>query len=463
MRTRIGVLVLTVICGGLLVGAAPGSGILARVDRPQAVADRAADARQVRAEFVHAWNGYKKYAWGHDALKPLSKQPRDWYGQSLGLTPIDALDALILLDMHEEAEATRRYIDASISFDKDVSVSNFEITIRLLGGLLSAHQLTKDPRLLELAEDLAKRLLPVFDSPTGMPYRFVNLKTGRTQGADSNPAEIGTLLLEWGTLGKLTGKPVYYDKAKRALVECYRRRSKIGLVGEIINVETGAWTSRESHISGAIDSYYEYLYKAWKLFGDEECGRMWRDSIEAVQRRLADRRPSGLWYRHVDMESGTSTATTFGALDAFFPALLAISGDLATARDLQESCFRMWNVAGIEPEALDYSTMKIVDAGYPLRPEIIESAYCLRYLTGDPRYLEMGRTMLSSLVRWCRTDEAYAALSSVESKTKKDEMESFFFAETLKYLYLLFAEDAALDLRAVVLTTEAHPLRRTWK
>jgi mannosidase alpha-like ER degradation enhancer 2 len=344
-----------------------------------------------------------------------------------------------------------------------VSVSNFEITIRLLGGLLSSYQLTKDPRLLELAEDLARRLLPVFDSPTGMPYRFVNLRTGRTQGAESNPAEIGTLLLEWGTLAKLTGKPVYYDKAKRALVECYKRRSKIGLVGEGINVETGAWTSRESHVSGAIDSYYEYLFKAWKLFGDEECGRMWRDSIGAVQRRLADRRPSGLWYRHADMESGEQVATRFGALDAFFPALLALSGDLAHARALQESCFRMWNVAGIEPESLDYSTMTVADAGYPLRPEIIESAYCLRYLTGDSRYLDMGRTFLSSLVKWCRTDEAYAALSSVESKTKKDEMESFFFAETLKYLYLLFAEDSALDLRAVVLTTEAHPLRRTWK
>jgi mannosidase alpha-like ER degradation enhancer 2 len=456
-------LVLAMICGLWLAGAAPGSAILARDRESQAVADREAAARQVRAEFLHAWGGYKKYAWGHDALKPLSKQPRDWYGQSLGLTPIDALDALILLGMNEEAEATRRFIDTSISFDKDVTVSNFEITIRLLGGLLSAHQLTADPRLLELAEDLAKRLLPVFDSPTGMPYRFVNLKTGKTQGADSNPAEIGTLLLEWGTLSKLTGKPIYYDKAKRALVECYKRRSKIGLVGEGINVETGAWTSRESHVSGAIDSYYEYLFKAWRLFGDEECGKMWRDSIEAVQRHLADRRPSGLWYRHADMESGKPIATRFGALDAFFPALLAVSGDLASARDLQESCFRMWNVAGIEPEALDYSTMTVTDAGYPLRPEIIESAYYLRYMTGDARYLEMGRTFLSSLVKWCRTDEAYAALSSVESKTKKDEMESFFFAETLKYLYLLFAPDSTLDLRGVVMTTEAHPLRRTWK
>ena len=79
-----------------------------------------------------------------------------------------------------------------------------------------------------------------------MPYRFVNLRTGKTSGAKSNPAEIGTLILEFGTLSKLTNKPVYFDKAKNALVQLYKRRSKIGLVGEEIDVETGEWTSRRA-------------------------------------------------------------------------------------------------------------------------------------------------------------------------------------------------------------------------
>jgi ER degradation enhancer, mannosidase alpha-like 2 len=447
----------------LLACTATGCATLERQTGAHSPSAREAAALEVRAEFVHAWTGYKKYAWGHDSLKPLSKAAHDWYGPSLAMTPIDSLDTLILLDLKDEADATRRFVDTSVSFDQDVFVSNFEITIRLLGGLLSAHQLTGDPRLLELAEDLAKRLMPAFDSPTGMPYRFVNLRTGKTRDAVSNPAEVGTLLLEWGTLSKLTGKPVYYDKAKRALVECYARRSPLGLVGQGIDVETGKWASTASHVSGAIDSYYEYLFKAWKLFGDEDCHRMWLESIAAVQRHLADRKHSGLWYRHADMNTGAELATEFGSLDAFFPALLALSGDVKRARDLQHSCFRMWNVAGIEPEALDYSTMTVTDAGYPLRPEIIESAYYLRYFTGDPRYLDMGHTFFKSLVRWCRTDEAYAALSDVRTKTKADAMESFFFAETLKYLYLLFAPDSTLDLRSVTFTTEAHPLRRTWK
>ena len=227
-------------------------------------------AASVRQEFLHAWNGYRQYAWGHDELRPLSKSYRDWYGTSLLMTPVDALDTQVLMGLKDEARADRELIDKSLSFDKDIYVKNFEITIRLLGGLLSSYQLTGDPRLLALADDLGERLLPAFNSPTGMPYVFVNLKTGAVRGVESNPAEIGSLLIEFGTLSKLTGKPVYYDKAKRALVEIYNRRSPIGLVGSIINVETGKWIDPTSHISGGIDSYYEYLLKCSILFHDKD-------------------------------------------------------------------------------------------------------------------------------------------------------------------------------------------------
>jgi len=99
---------------------------------------------------------------GHDALKPLSKTPHDWYGQSLLMTPVDALDTLILMKLDEEAAKAKELILTDLSFDRDVYVKNFEITIRLLGGLLSSYQLTNDKRLLDLAEDLGNRLLPVF-------------------------------------------------------------------------------------------------------------------------------------------------------------------------------------------------------------------------------------------------------------------------------------------------------------
>src|SRR4029453_13821473 len=261
-------------------------------------------AMRVRTEFLHAWNNYERYAWGHDALRPLSKTGHDWYGQSLLMTPVDALDTLILMHLDTETERARALIVSDLSFDRHNYVKNFEITIRLLGGLLSSYQLTGDKRLLSLAEDLGNRLLPVFNSPTGLPYVYVNLHTGQVRDAITNPAEAGTLLLEFGTLSKLTGKPVFYDKAKRAVVETYNRRSPLGLVGQSINVETGAWTDTDSHISGGIDSYYEYLWKCWLLFEDKQCRDMWKASIPAVNKYLADEPRGELGYGNADMQNG---------------------------------------------------------------------------------------------------------------------------------------------------------------
>jgi mannosidase alpha-like ER degradation enhancer 2 len=443
-------------------------GCLLLITTPSFAQKRADLQKQVRAEFLHAWQGYKKYAWNHDDLKPLSKTYHDWYAEPLLMTPVDALDTMIIMDLKDEANKTREHIARNLSFNKNIEVQNFEITIRLLGGLLSSYQLTGDQRLLKLAEDLGDRLLPVFESPTGLPYRYVNLQTGKVRGNVTNPAEAGTLLIEFGTLAKLTNRPVFYDKAKRALVEIYRRRSPIGLVGTWINVETGEWTNSDSHISGAIDSYYEYLLKCAILFGDQDCRRMWNDSAAAINQYLRDetrgRAKPELWYGHADMNSGKRTDTTFGALDAFFPAVLAMSGDLNRATLLQESSFRMWLKHGIEPEEIDYQTMDVKSPGYPLRPEIVESTYYLYHYAASgasrAHYQEMGALMWKNFVTHCRTDEGYAALKSVVTKEKSDSMQSFLFAETFKYFYLLFAQPRTLDFDKVIFNTEAHPVRR---
>jgi mannosidase alpha-like ER degradation enhancer 2 len=433
---------------------------------PAVAFDRPAMAARVREEFLHSWQGYVQYAWGHDELRPLSKTPRDWYGEgnSLLITPVDSLDTLILLGLDEEAAKTRAYIDEHLSFDKDIYVKNFEITIRVLGGLLSAYQLTGDAKLLALADDLGTRLLPVFGSKTGMPYVSVNLETGAVKDPMSNPAEIGTLLLEFGVLAKLTRKDVYYDKAKAALVALYARRSKLGLVGDGINVETGEWTGKNSHVGGGIDSYYEYLLKAWLLFGDEDCHRMWLESRAAMNRHVADElgSPAALWYGSVDMDTGVRTGTEFGALEAFLPAVFVLDGDLERARRLQDSAFSMWTASGLEPDAYDYRAQKITYPTYPLRPEIVESTYYLRHATGDVRYLEMGRTFFDAIVSACRVEHGFTTLKSVASKQQDDLMPSFFLAETLKYFYLLYAPDETLDLAHVVFNTEAHPFKRTW-
>ena len=154
------------------------------------VVDKKEMAARVKAEFLHAWNGYKKYAWGYDALKPLSLKPHNWYKTSLLMTPVDAFDTMILMDLTEEAGEAKKLIFDKLDFDVDMEVQNFEVSIRILGGLLSAYELDGDRRFLSLAEDLGIRLMKAFNSPTGMPYRYVNLKTGATSGPVSNPADM---------------------------------------------------------------------------------------------------------------------------------------------------------------------------------------------------------------------------------------------------------------------------------
>ena len=82
--------------------------------------DRAAMQAKIRAEFLFSWQAYEKYAWGHDELRPLSKQPRVWYGQSLLMTPVDSLDTLLLMGFNDEAEKAKTLIVDRLSFDKDI-------------------------------------------------------------------------------------------------------------------------------------------------------------------------------------------------------------------------------------------------------------------------------------------------------------------------------------------------------
>lgn len=430
------------------------------LDNSKAV-DKKAMTAKVKAEFLHAWNGYKKYAWGYDALKPLSKEPHNWYKKSLLMTPVDAFDTMILMDLTEEAKEAKELILKELDFDVDMDVQNFEVSIRIFGGLLSAYELDGDPRFLSLAEDLGKRLMKAFNSPTGMPYLYVNLKTGATSGANSNPAEIGTYLLEYGTLSKYTGNPVYYQTAMKAMTALFALRSPINLTAEGVNVETGKVTSPMSHISGYIDSNLEYMLKGSILFNDKQLSDMWTPTITAVNKYLADETPDGLWYGHADMYSGKITETSYGALDAFFAGTLAMNNDLKRAAALQSSNYNMWMLNDIEPESMNYVTKEVENGSYILRPENIESAYYLYQYTHDERYLEMGASMFDNLVKYCRTDDAYAALKDVRTKEKRDYMESFFFAETLKYAFLLFDESGKLDFNKVIFNTEAHPYKRS--
>ena len=414
---------------------------------------------KVRDACRHAWQGYKQFAWGYDDLRPLTENGRNWYKQSMLMTPVDAFDTFILLGLKEEAKESKELIFSQLNFDADNEVQVFEITIRQLAALQTAYELDGDKRFLALAVDLAKRLLPAFNSNTGMPYRYVHLQTGKTRDGINNPAEIGTLLLEFGKLSKLTGDPVYFQKAKKALMAVFDRRASTGLVGETIDIQTGEWKSKASHISGYIDSYYEYVYKGWKLFGDKELKKAWDIHSAAIKKYLLRETAHGSFLTRVDMNSGKEIASYYGALDAFYAGLLAYSGDLATARKVQKANYYMWTNFNMEPEEFDFKTDSVRSAYYVLRPENLESCFYLYRYTRSDKYLWMAKRMVDDIVEHCKNKAGFASLKDVRTYEKTNSMESFLFGETFKYAYLVFAPASAMDLKKNVLTTEAHPFR----
>lgn len=417
-------------------------------------------AEQVKAETKRSWEAYKQYAWGSDVLLPISKGAENWYEEPLYISPIDAYSTLKVMGLDEEAAEVETYIIDSVRFDKDIFVKVFEVNIRVLGGLLAMYQYSENEQVLQKAIDFADRILPAFDSPTGVPYYWVNLKTGAVKGEKVNVAEAGTYLLEMGILSHFSKNPVYYQKAKRSTQAIFDRRSPLDLIGQDINVETGEWLNTSSHICAGIDSYYEYLYKGWVLFQDPDLKAMWDTSIVAVNKYLPETKDSLLWYGRVDMNTGERVSSVVTLYDAFFPALLALSGDLDRADAVQTTWNWLWNRYGLEPMAYDYAAGKPTYPVYDLNPEIIESAYYLYHFTKDPKYRAMGEKYFSDILKYCKTEIAFSAVENVETMEQRDYMATFFFAETMKYFYLLFREDGGFNFDDYVFTTEAHPFRR---
>ena len=417
-------------------------------------------AVEVRAETLRTWRGYERCSWGHDELKPLSCGAHDWYVQPLGIAPVDGYSTLQLMGFASEARRIERYVVHDFTIDRDEYVKTYEIYQRVLGGLLYMYSVRQDPRVLAKARETADRLLPAFASPTGMPYYFVNLHSGATKGARVNVAEAASYVFEFGILSYYTHDPKYYRAGMRAERAIFSRRSAIGLVGQDIDVDTGRWLLPVSHVGAYIDSYYEYMYKAWLLFGDPELKAMWDASIAAVDRYVADPRPDGLWFAQVDMDTGVRLNTSTNVWDAYFPGLLALSGDLDRAALHQDAWDGAWQHWHRLPERFDYATRAVEHGAYTLNPEIMESAWYLAHATHDVKYVARVAHYWADLKACCRAMAGYATLVDARTGQQNDLMETFFVAETLKYIWLVFTEDRALNPDNYIMSTEAQPFRR---
>ncbi|XP_007945146.2 LOW QUALITY PROTEIN: endoplasmic reticulum mannosyl-oligosaccharide 1,2-alpha-mannosidase [Orycteropus afer afer] len=437
--------------------------------------------------FRHAWKGYRKYAWGHDELRPLARSFSEWFG--LGLTLVDALDTMWILGLTKEFEEARTWVSQKLQFQKDVDVNLFESTIRILGGLLSTYHLTGDSLFLEKAKDFGNRLMPAFRTPSKIPFSDVNIGTGNAHPprwtSDSTVAEVTSIQLEFRELSRLTGD----GKFQEAVEEVTRRvhslsGKKDGLVPMFINTHSGHFTHRGVFTLGArADSYYEYLLKQWIQGGKKETRLLedYVEAIEGVKRHLLRRsEPSKLTFVG-ELAHGRFSAK-MDHLVCFLPGTLALGAhhglpaehmDLAKA--LMETCYQMNRQmeTGLSPEIAHFNMVpqeghkdvevKPADRHNLLRPETVESLFYLYRCTGDSKYQDWGWELLQSFNAYTRVPTGgYSSINNVQDSQKpdpRDKMESFFLGETLKYLFLLFSDDTdLLSLDTYVFNTEAHPL-----
>ncbi|KAG8892012.1 mannosyl-oligosaccharide alpha-1,2-mannosidase [Tulasnella sp. 403] len=450
----------------------------------------------------------------------------------------DALDTLMLMkaSKHNDSELAEMYnrsqhwLETSLDFSSAGEVNTFETTIRVLGGLLSAHHLSKlSPQsspYLRLAQDLGDRILPSFDTPTGIPLSDSNLhaKEGRGDMANSgaaSTAEATTLQLEFKYLSYLTGDPKYWvavTKAMRAVKNALPPKGP-ALVPIFISPRTGQFQLSDIRLGSRGDSYYEYLLKQYLQTNRTELvyRKMYDASMDSIHQHLLKRTPihkllytaelqpigysedwllEGKWRvtpkqdHLVCFLGGSLLLGATEARESIPPNTKKLprqhdARDWNSGIELIDTCVDTHRTeTGLSPEiAMFYDTkygdvkktgrewyikggnsdFPHLDARYILRPETVESLFLAFRLTGDPIYRLYGWRIFQAIEKHCKVPSGgYSSIRNVDraegEKGWTDKMETFFLAETLKYLFLLFSDTSVVPLTDFVFNTEAHPL-----
>lgn len=453
--------------------------------------------------FDHAWDHYFDIAFPDDELRPLTcigvcrndSDPGDTVKNDvLGGYSLTLIDSLDMFAMMNRTADFHRYIDYTVSyvsFNVPSTVQVFETTIRAMGGLISSHLYASlpslgqvkpeyDGELLKLAYDLGERLLPAFDTATGIPHPRINLQEGIVPVGDRYITDTcssgaGSLLLEFTMLSRLTGDPRFEEVARRAFFEIWARRSDLDLVAMSIDSETGQWLSPITGVGASIDSYFEYALKYYVLFGDEQFYSIFDRMHQSLQSYAFD----GWMYNNINFQTGVGMTSWVDSLAAFYPGLQVLAGNVEEAIRNHLAYYKLWVAYGGIPERWNLvrankgvtknlakkaiypmSQLDPIDLEwYPLRPEFIESNYYLYRATQDPFYLQVGRMVMQDLEDNCKTECGYAGIHDVRDGQLQDRMETFFLSETTKYLYLLYSPDHPLnkEFSNFVFSTEAHP------
>ncbi|CAG8582791.1 11060_t:CDS:2 [Ambispora gerdemannii] len=457
----------------------------------------------IRNAFKHAWNGYVRDAWGYDEYHPISRSGTNLSNHgSIGYTIIDSLDTMIIMNLHEEYIQARDWVANKLDFNIDADVSLFETTIRVLGGLLSAYHLSgNDTLYLTKAKDLGDRLFGAFDSPTYIPFASVNLasqkgKPAHFAGGASSTSEAGTLQLEFKYLSYLTDDDKYWRTVEEVMFHIDDLDKFDGLVPIFISPSTGDFMGQQITLGARGDSYYEYLLKQYIQTARTEpfYRRMYAQAMQGVKNRLiAHSFPNKLLYvGELAHHASTDIFPKMDHLVCFLGGTLALGAtggvkikdyselsveaqeDLSIAKRLTETCVQMYfrTATGLAPEITFFETnvngvddmiIKDRDAHNLLRPETVESLFVLWRITDDNKYREWGWRIFKAFEKYAKVDGGgYSALNDVTTipPGRLDKMETFWLAETLKYLFLLFEDpdSQSLPLDKYVFNTEAHPL-----
>ncbi|CAO3700030.1 unnamed protein product [Rhizopus stolonifer] len=450
-------------------------------------------AQSVRNAFKHAWDGYSNYAYGHDELAPISNKisdSRNGWGASI----FDGLDTIIIMGLEDEYTRAVQHIKAVDWTVSDSPSKTFETNIRYLGGLLSAYDLKGDAILLKRAVELAdKVIMPAFETPNRIPAAYVDVESGKPmEGNVIFLAEFGSLQLELVRLSQLTGDDKYQKAGNNILEKISKVPSQLpGLYPMLWDLDTFTAEGSYITISGGSDSYYEYLLKTHILMEGQETLQldMWNTAVDSMQKHLRSETLNGRVYlAEIEQEFKLMQS---GELVCFMPGNLLLGAgylknpELAVfAHELMESCYGTWSDSptGLAPETWSWidklqniteypdelkQTMLTKgflaqDPGYDLRPETAESLFYFYRMTGDKQYQDRAWSIFEAIEKYCKTPSGYTRVSNVtnlEDVGPLDFEESYFFAETLKYLYLIFSDPKYISLDEYIFNTEAHPFK----
>ncbi|MBA0748582.1 hypothetical protein Gogos_002575 [Gossypium gossypioides] len=383
---------------------------------------------KVKEAMIHAWSAYEKYAWGNDELLPQTQSGENSFG-GLGATIIDSLDTLLIMGLDEQFQKAR-----------------------------DTYDLSGDNIFLEKARDIADRLLPAWDTPSGIPYNIIDLARGNAHnpgwtGGDSILADSGTEQLEFIALSQRTGDPKYQEKVEKAIVALNKTFPADGLVPIYVNPNGG--TAYGTITFGAM--------------GDRD---MWETSMKGLLSLIRRSSPSSFAY--ICEKTQETLTDKMDELACFAPGMLALGSSgygkveakkfLSLAEELAWTCYNFYQSTQTKLAGENYlfnpgRDMSVGTTWNILRPETVESLFYLWRLTGNVTYQEWGWNIFQAFEKNCRIESGYVGLTDVNLALKDNKMQTFFLAETLKYLYLLFSPPTVIPLDEWVFNTEAHPLR----